>query len=678
MRTYLWAALAAVVVLLLVPAAFADPGKGRSALNGTVPPWATAANLKNATPSSDAVGFRIYLGLRNSDQAEALARAVADPSSSSFGKFLTPGAFRSSFAPSQADVNVVRAWLQGQGFSIAYTPTNNHYVAAEGSAAQVEAAFGVKLNEYSVNGLTLRAPASELTIPASLSASVVSVLGIDQSSALIEPLNRRDANAPPAAGFRNAPPCSEYWAQKLATTLPTYDGQTLPYAPCGYTPPQLREAYGADSVHRTNGSVADGAGVTVAVIDAYASPTIEQDVNQYIANHDPSNTLKPGQFTQVVAPGTYGRPENPAQDPQGWYGEETLDVEAVHAMAPGANIVYVGAPNNYRDLDAAVNHVVDRRLADIVTNSYGFSTEFLPSGYIKPLNDTFIQAALQGMTILFSSGDNGDEIATHGYRTTDWPASSPWVTAVGGTSLAAGQAVNRGQYLFETGWSTTRNRLNCDGTLKASNNAWCAWELYLYGSGGGASRLFAQPSWQQGVVPTSIAQPAGFTPAFTRPGRAVPDISAVGDPNTGMLIGQSQTFLLGGGPYGEYRIGGTSLSSPLMAGMFALAADRKGSALGFVNPLLYGSLRSQIRDVPELSPSTTKGVVRVDYVNGENDANGLLYSVRTLGFHTSAREIRAPAFPNGDYNTTIWTRNGYDDVTGLGSPTATFLTALGG
>ncbi|MDX6414124.1 MAG: hypothetical protein QOH23_1534 [Gaiellaceae bacterium] len=672
MKTYLWAACAAAALTLLVPSAFADPGNGKSALNGSVPPWATSANFKGATPSGDAVGFRVYLGLNNAAAAETLARAVSDPKSSSYRKFMSPGDFRNSFAPKQADVGNVRSWLQSQGFSIVYTPTNNHYVSAEGTAAQVQTAFGVKLNEYWVNGLTLRAPASDLTIPSSLASTVVAVLGIDQSSMLVEPFIRHDANAPPAAGFRNAPPCSQWWAQwtqdNTGPTLPKYRGESLPYAPCGYTPPQLREAYGA------NGVSANGTGVTVAVIDAYASPTIVQDVNQYFQNNDPTHPLGNGQFSQVVAPGTYRRPENPRQDPQGWYGEETLDIEAVHGMAPGAKIVYVGAPNNYQDLDAAMNHVVDRRLADIVTNSYGFPTEFLPAGFIKPLNDTLIQGAIEGMTILFSSGDNGDEIGTRGYRTADWPASSPWVTAVGGTSLAAGvSAADPGRYVYETGWSSTRNRLNCSGAL-AATNAWCSFEVYLYGAGGGASRLFPQPWWQVGIVPASIAQPSGFTPSFTRPGRAVPDISAVGDPNTGMLIGQTQTFSTGPA-YGEFRIGGTSLSSPLMAGMFAVAQQLRGSSLGFANPLLYQSgVRSTLTDVKPLT-GTAAGVIRVDYVNGENATNGLLYSVRTLGYHTSPTwTVRAPAV--ADYDTTIYTRPGYDDVTGLGSPTSSFYAAL--
>jgi subtilase family serine protease len=192
----------------------------------------------------------------------------------------------------------------------------------------------------------------------------------------------------------------------------------------------------------------DGSGQTVAIIDAYAAPTIVADVNQWSISRGVPQ-LHGGQFSQVVAPGTYNHPERGLkQDPQGWYGEETLDVEAVHGMAPGADIVFVGAPNNFQDMDAALNHVVDRGLAQIVSNSYGWDTELLPPGVIKPFEDTILQGAIEGIGIYFSSGDNGDESLVEGYVTADWPASSPFVTAVGGTTLAIGSANN---YLFETG-----------------------------------------------------------------------------------------------------------------------------------------------------------------------------------------------------------------------------------
>ena len=162
----------------------------------------------------------------------------------------------------------------------------------------------------------------------------------------------------------------------------------------------------------------------MAIIDAFASPTILQDVNQWSTNRG-LPTMTPAQLVQVVPPGIYNKPQNRRQDPQGWYGEETLDVEAVHGMAPGAKIVYVGAPNNYQDLDSAMNHVVDRHLAQIVTNSYGFSTELLPPGYILPMEDTLIQAAIEGIGVYFSSGDSGDETVNHGFATPTGPPRAP-------------------------------------------------------------------------------------------------------------------------------------------------------------------------------------------------------------------------------------------------------------
>jgi subtilase family serine protease len=640
----------AILFLIAVPAS-AD--SSRSALKGSTPPWANAANKQSSADPAEWVNFRVYLGLSDPSAAESLARAVSDPRNASYGKYLSPSQFNARFAPSGSNVSAVSSWLQGQGFSVVFVPSNNHYVAAEGTVAQVEAAFGTKLGRYKVNGKSLRAPASDLLVPTGLIDAIAGIVGIDQSNALFEPMI---ADAPPAGGFRNAPPCSTYWAEKTTANtqvegqfLPDYNGSPRPFAPCGYAGAQLQGAYGVASAIASGNN---GAGVTVAVIDAYASPTIASDANTYFSRHG-IPTFTSGQFTQVVAPGTYNHPESLAQDPQGWYGEETLDVEAVHTMAPGANVVYVGAANNYQDLDAALNHVVARHLADIVTNSYGFSSEFLPPGYIKPYNDTFIQAAIEGIGLYFSSGDGGDETfgGPASTATADWPASSPWVTAVGGTSLAVTQANTN---LFETGWGTNRIRLNCNGFIKANgSNSWCGNSVYLYGSGGGTSRLFAQPSYQAGVVPASLATRWSSTPA-----RVIPDIAAVGDPNTGMLIGQTQTFSTGAA-YGEFRIGGTSLSSPLMAGIMAVAQQRKGSRIGFANPTIYSLPPSAFHDITD--PATQQAVVRADFANGEDATNGILYSVRTF-----------------NVTFTLHTIAGYDDVTGRGTPNDTFLSAVAG
>jgi subtilase family serine protease len=611
----------------------------RTVLAGSKPSWATASHRVGSTSGRTAVDFKVYLPLRDEAAAAKYAMDVSTPGTAVSGKFLTPAAFRSRFAPTSGQVSELRSWLSSQGFKVTDVASNNRYVEATGTVTKAAAAFKTSFAQYKVRGRTLRSNTTDLSVPRGLGVSAVT--GLDESYGLV----KTHASAP--AGFRNARPCSRFWGEKKVATSATPDGTRLPtdpanFAPCGYAGHQLQDVYG---VRRAIDSGNDGSGVTVAVIDAFASSTIEKDLATYSQRHG-LPALRPGQFRQVVSPGTYRRPENKQQDPEGWSGEETLDIEAVHTMAPGADIVYVGAPNNRQDLDAALNKVVDKQLADVVTNSYGFSGEALPRGYVKPFNDTLVQAAATGISVFFSSGDNGDETdAVEGASPTpDWPASSPWVTAVGGTSL--GVAAD-GSREFEQGWETGLSTLQDDGTWSAPS--------YLYGSGGGTSRIFRQPSYQAGVVPDRISKRYDANgPAM----RAVPDVSAVGDPNTGMLVGQTQRFS-DGTFYDEFRIGGTSLSSPLYAGVFALAVQQHGR-YGLANPALYAA-RGTAYDIKKINPDPpsrasnpeTDGDVRVDFVNGENAADGYRYTARWFDV---------------DHWLTIHVRNGYDDVTGVGSP----------
>jgi subtilase family serine protease len=626
----------AVLAALALPALPATGATaGRATLAGSVPPWANAGNFTQAADPSESVGFRVYLGWQDQDRLTALARAVSTPGTAAYGHYLTPAQFHQQFSPPPSAVNAVRNWLRSQGFDIVDVPGNSHYVAAEGSVAQAAAAFGVSFGMYRVDGMVLRSPSSALAVPGSLAPYVSGVIGLDDSAQLVhtDAAPGNETAAPPSAAFVSAAPCSTFWGEKQAVGFTNpYGSGTLPYAPCGYTPQQVKGAYGLA------GATQDGRGQTVAIIDAYASPTIVQDVNQWSANRGLPG-LAPNQFSQVVAPGTFRHPERgQRQDPQGWYGEQTLDVEAVHGMAPAANIVYVGSANNFQDLDAALNHVVDRRLAQIVTNSYGFPTEQLPPGFIRPMEDTIVQGVVEGIGIYFSSGDNGDESLTGGYRTTDWPASSPFVTAVGGTTLAVGATNN---YLFETGWGTTTSTWTGTGWDPTPPGTW------LYGAGGGVSTVFAEPAYQQGVVPPGVFAAQGRT------GRAVPDVGALADPNAGYLVGQTQTFPDGTARYAEYRLGGTSLASPIVAGIMALADQAKGSPHGFANPVFYAH-PGAFRDVT--APASTVAVVRTNYNNNVDATAGLNYRLRTANQTLS-----------------LATTPGYDDVTGLGTPTAAVL-----
>jgi subtilase family serine protease len=132
----------------------------------------------------------------------------------------------------------------------------------------------------------------------------------------------------------------------------------------------------------------------------------------------------------------------------------------------------------------------------------------------------------------------------------------------------------------------------------------------------------------------------------------VPDVAALADPTTGMLVGETQTFPDGHQAYSEYRIGGTSLASPLYAGMFALAMQKAGHPFGLANPVLYQT-RAASSDITTAQRSTYPGAVRADYVNGVDAADGYVYSERTF---------------DSDQALTIHVRDGYDDVTGIGSP----------
>ncbi len=628
-------AAALPVVALAVGAASPAFGasNGRSTINGTQPSWATSSH-QEATPftaHAKSMTFQVVLTPRHAKQAAALAEAVNDPNSPQYQHYLSAKQYTNRFGPSKASVKKVKKFLKSAGFTVTGVPANRRWVTATGSQAEVDKAFDTSIQTYRYKGKNLRAPARAVSVPSSVASDVQTVTGLDDSGLLRHPFHHRragsaSANAKKQDEDQQQGKCSNYWAQHSQTVPPAYGDRTqYPTYICGYVPDQMESAYGVKSAIAQG---RDGSGVTVAIIDAYASPTILKDVNTYSQRHG-LPTIKPPQgrqkkFTPFNMQDACGGEAN-------WNSEETLDVEAVHSMAPGANIYYLGAQNCDQGIDEALNYAVQHQVADMVSNSYGNQGEDIPASEIAKEHMIFEQAAAEGMGMYFSSGDSGDEAATTGFQQPDYPASDPMVTAVGGTSLAIGASNNR---QFATGWGTDLDPVD------PSTDTGYAEPLpgsFRYGAGGGVSQIFDQPDYQKGVVPPNLSHRYGGQAK-----RVVPDVAAVGDPYTGFLMGETTD-----GTYSESAIGGTSLACPTFVGIQALASQGRSEPIGFANPELYANHGTKaFNDV--VPTRTPKGVT--------NPSGSYLV---TLGRDSSLR-----------------TAYGYDDVTGVGAPNGSaFLTA---
>ena len=572
---------AAALALALIPtgsATAAPPrGGGRSALGGSAPGWTRQGHQVGAPPSTARISFNVVLSLRDPAGADRLAADVSDPHSASYGQYLTPAQFNARYAPTTAQVRRVESFLASSGLTVSAVAQGNRWVSASGTVRQIEQAFGTSLKNYSYHGRTLRASTGALTVPTAIAGVVSGVLGVSQSASLHHPASVGPEDATSAGPSDAVPPraaCSTFWDQNEQIAPLAYGKTSFPTNNCGYSPLQLRTAYGVQSAVRSG---TDGRGVTVAIIDAYASPTIVSDTNALSAlQGEPALTA--GQYTETtMAPFDL-------QDecgPVGWNEEETLDVEAVHGLAPGANIHYIGAKDCDTGIDDAVNYVIQNHVANVVSNSYGFVGEDGLGSEVALEHSQFTQAAAEGIGFYFSSGDDGDDtIDGVAHPEPDFPASDPLVTGVGGTSLAV---TSKNGYDFETSWGDDLDSVNF--ATSPSSYTTPPPGSFLFGGGGGVSALFTEPAYQKLAVPASLAKLNGTTAM-----RVVPDVAAVGDPETGYLIN------FNGSPT---TIGGTSLACPVFAAVQALASQHRRFPIGFADPLLYvlGLTRATFHDV---------------------------------------------------------------------------------
>jgi subtilase family serine protease len=639
--------------------------------------------VDTATP----VELTLWMKLHNEQSLDALVAAQQ----AGKGAYLTPAQLRTQYGPSSADAAAVAQFMKAQGFAVSIGQ-DNLYVRASSTAARVQSEFQVQLHQYDLDGRTFRASSHSATLPAQLVPLVAAVGGLSSLGA--EPqILRAGKKAVPgvhraaeAEGLRahpvpfNAqsngiyfsaqcfyPPTTISFSGNGATA--TYSGNAYgtPIAsqppnasPCGYQPSDLQTAYNLTPLYRSG---LNGAGTTIAIVDAYGSTTIKQDVQAF----SQAMGLPPANLTVVGTP----TESNFSTDANAnWAGETTLDVEWVHAIAPGAKILLVVTPtNSFSDLFAGIAAAAATPGVVAISDSWdGFDIGSAGDSEFYTAADNILKAiGASGISVHFSTGDYGDNSSQLGglYTSTGWPASSPYATAVGGVSVAL-DAHKR--IAWQTSWGTNITEI-ADTTALGSppidvpNN-----EGFVFGGTGGLSDTYPKPFWQQGV-----------------PGnrRGTPDISWVADPYTGVEIIYTADA---GGDLGIEVIGGTSLSCPMFTALWGIATQRAHHLLGQAAPRLYRL------------PFWSGAITDVVNLTSQNNVTGTITDAGGTD-PIRASELAAPlynlpSFVSALYNspfstrwfvltfgldTTLQVGPGWDTATGLGTPNGwNFVQAVAG
>lgn len=501
-----------------------------------------AINLANATslgalPDSQPITIHVALQLRNTAQLNAAVAA----------RQIVPRAtFMSTYAPTNAQMSQVSAYLQSEGFSNIKAEPNNLFVSGSATAAQVAKAFDTQLTAFSQNGLTVFANTQPAYVPQALAGTVIAVLGLNDAQAAKTGPKKTAKSKPtptPSPG-PTAPPTPAPTPTASPTPVPQTDACTASSnGVCArfYDPGAFQVAY-------------DAAAVPAATKTSIAIMT-EGQLSQSIADFRTNESA----FNMGQAPISVVQVQPQSSDTSG-NTEWTLDMTYSTAMAGNVNMLYLYNVASLSDSDIVMeyNRWVTDDLAQIGNSSFGGCEAFpYQDGSMLAADEVLVEAASQGQTMFVSTGDTGAYCglagvppngAPGGLPFVEWPAASPYVVAVGGTDLFSNPD---GSYLGESAWEA---------------------------GGGGVSQFEYSPYWEQNVQPVS-STPAGLS--F----RGLPDVAMDAALETGGELYTSSPAA--NGSCTPCITGGTSLASPLAAGSYARMQTAHGNLLGFAPPALY-------------------------------------------------------------------------------------------
>lgn len=692
-----WRLVVAMAVIMVLVVAFtirsgiahagspsANPSSNGYVISNNTPGFIHKAQNLGAIDQSTVMSVTVWLHLHNGAQLDAQVHNQYAKGSSQYHQWLTQDQFNATYSPTSQEIHSVENFLSAHNLTVLTVAENNFYVKVQGTAGDIQKAFHVQINNYSLNGNTYFSNASDPNINDPSGAHVAAISGLDDlgfQPMVAYPSTPDGTNFQPIAvgsqpngtffsgtcffgtqtkTFTNSTTSATYTGNRYGTDITSGVGN-LP--PCGYNPAEMRTAYNMNPLYSKG---LDGTGQTVVITDAFGDATIQSDANLFSQIYG-LPALTSANFEVLHSPGTVNNPVNNNHiSSAGWPDEITLDVEWVHSMAPGAKIVLLIGPNNTSDLDEAINYAVVHHLGNTISNSWsgleGFGN---PAQFIRD-NRILEMATAEGVDVNFSSGDSGDNQLSVGFKTVGFPGSSPFATAIGGTSLATN---SDNTMSFQTGWGTNLTKL-ADKTALGSPPLNPPVNFgFQFGAGGGTSLTFAKPAFQNNL-PGSM--------------RLVPDVSMLADPYTGVEIIETVNGVTGVGV-----IGGTSLACPMFSAMMAIAAQQANHPLGQAAPLMYQlssatSTTSPLYDVTPVTSATN--------VTGSITASSVTtsYSADQLAGPLDGTSQYISALYNSPFSTrwftltfgtdsSLTTATGWDNVTGVGTPNGVyFVNAVAG